>query len=105
LVKLKILKHVGQWGPGTIVEVDDKLAEQLLIANEVHNGHKFIINRRAMKLEEAEALENLPHDINELTAYEASQLGIKNITDNTQQPEDQKAEVKKTLTKSAPKRK
>jgi hypothetical protein len=82
-MKLKILGYVGQWTPGQIIDVDEKTADQLLIKNEYHNGYKTVVSQRAMKIEEALELEAQMADINDLTAGEAAQLGIKNIVDSS----------------------
>lgn len=80
-----------QWGPGEIIDVDEKTAEQLLICNEIFDGHRMIKTQRAMRLEDAIEVESQVKDINQLTAGEAAQLGIKNVVDSSSAPEPEKS--------------
>jgi hypothetical protein len=78
-VKVKILKHVGAWVPGEVVEVDETLAKHLCHVNITDDGVTKLEHRRAMMLDEAESLEEAAKDPANLTAAEASALGIKNV--------------------------
>lgn len=79
--KIKILKHVGAYIPGQIIEVEDEVAEQLLVVNHFHNGHGIVESRRAMLAEDFDNIKEL--EIEELTAGEAAALGKKNIVDSS----------------------
>lgn len=79
LVKVKILKHVGQWSPGDVVEVPEPLAKQLCTVSTVNNGHKIVPHQKAMLHSDAEALASAPVKMEDLTQGDMAQMGIKNV--------------------------
>jgi len=94
--KVKILKYVGPYKPNDVVEVDDEVAKQLCIVNEI-DGEKRV---RAMLLEDAEKIEAAIQNATDLTAAEAAAIGKKNIVETpkdftTIAKEEKKKEVKK----------
>ena len=78
-VKVKILKHVGSWTPGQVVDIEHAQAKELCKVSYVHNGVQALPTQKAILLEEAEALAALPKDIEQLTRKEALELGVKNV--------------------------
>lgn len=96
-VSVKILKHVGAWVPGQVVEVDEAMAKHLCHVNELTDGITSVKHVRAMLLEDALAAEEAAKDIGGLTSAEAKAMGIKNVTDSSSvAPKlDPEAELKK----------
>lgn len=84
--KLKILKAVGHYELGSEVVVEDKLAEQLCMITEVHDGEKLVKTRKAMPLAEYIVLEKEARKVENLTAAEGAALGIKNIVPTPKDP-------------------
>ena len=87
-VKVKILKHVGAWTPGEVVEVTEEFAKHLCHVNVTTDGLTETRHVRALMLDEAEALELANMDISNLTAAEAKELGVKNIVDSSPKSEE-----------------
>ena len=80
LVKVKILKYVGQWTPGDIIEVSESQAEELCKVGEIQMGADLQKHYRAMRIEDVEKLEVYKaQSIHKMTAAEATALGLKNI--------------------------
>jgi hypothetical protein len=66
VVKVKVLKHVGDWNPGDVVEVSDAIAIELC------DGVK------AERLDRYMTAEAVRRDINNLTVKEMRELGMDN---------------------------
>lgn len=78
MVKVKILKHMDNYVPGQVVEVEKSLAEQMCIVNETYFGEEKKIHQRAVLLEEFEQSEKKAlEDTQNMTVAEAQELGIK----------------------------
>src|SRR4051812_42683062 len=81
LVKVKILKNVGPYLEGQIVEVSETDANAMCTVRKFHNGYTLIEHRTAIALEDFEKLKALPVDQTDLTVEEAAALGLKNIVE------------------------
>jgi len=79
LVKVKILKYVGEFVPGQIAEVEKELAVHLCAEKSVWDGEKQVPFKNAILLEDAEKLESAPIDIETMTAADMTAIGAKNI--------------------------
>ena len=79
LVKVKILKHVGAFVPDQIVEVSEEFAKHLCHVNELTDGITTTRHVRAVMLSEVAGLEAAANSIENLTASEAKELGLKNV--------------------------
>jgi hypothetical protein len=55
--KVKILKHIGHWVPDQVVEVEDKVADDLCYVNHMDDGR---VIQRAILLEDFEAIQDVP---------------------------------------------
>lgn len=77
--KVKILKSVGHYMAGEIVEVPDNQVEGLCRIVELHNGAVVQKVQRAMTLKDYEKLQEAVRSSENLTAAEAAELGIKNV--------------------------
>jgi len=78
-VKVKILRYVGTWTPGEIIEVSPEEAAVLCKPSEAHNGHEVEVIHKAMELDKIQKLEALPVDISKLTQKDMDEMGLKNI--------------------------
>jgi hypothetical protein len=79
-VKVKILKFVGKYTPGQIVEVSESEAENLCKTSVVSTGEgKTQVNQKAMLLSVAEELDSMPVDIRKMSQKELADMGKRNI--------------------------
>ena len=79
-VKVKILKFVGSHQPGDVIEVSPEMAESLCRESGVNSGEgKIESHRKAILLEEAEAMESAPVDIRKMSSKELADMGKRNI--------------------------
>ena len=78
--KVKILKHVGPYEPEQIIEVDDVMAANLCHVGILDDGITQKEHRRAILLEEFEAIQEV--DISELSVGEVLAMGRKNIVES-----------------------
>lgn len=85
LIKVKILKYVSQYKPGDEIEVSQEVAEQLCGVRKVWDGEKEVEHCVAMLSSDIQKLKETPVELSKLSAYELSQLGVKNIV---QTPKD-----------------
>ena len=87
-VKVKVLKYVGEFIPGQVIEVSEGYAKQLCKVSKVQDGERLVDNVRAMLLEEAEKLEVAEiADVSKMTAADMARLGLKNIVETPVDPE------------------
>lgn len=91
MVKVKILAYVGAYVPNQVVEVDEEFAAHLCHVNELDDGVTKVRHVRAMRLEDAEAMEAAAGDISTMTAAEAAAAGKKNVVDSSGKSEEEKA--------------
>lgn len=96
-VKVKILKYVGHYEPGQIVEVSPEEAAQLCAKSQVHLGG-LNDHVRAITLDEMKSLEEVKVDASKMTAAEFAALGLKNIVHT---PKDVAFEAKLAAIKKA----
>lgn len=85
--EIKVLKHVGIWEPGDVIEVEDHIAEHMCKETELWDGAKMVIHQKAMLLSDAEELENIPADVNQLTAKQMADLNLKNVVSSVDEEE------------------
>jgi hypothetical protein len=79
-VKVKILKFVGKYTPGQIVEVSEAEAESLCKTSVVNTGEgRTQVNQKAMLLSVAEELDSMPIDIRKMSQKELADMGKRNI--------------------------
>ena len=94
-VKVKILKHVGAYVPDQIVEVTEEFAAHLCHVNVLTDGITESSFVRAMLLEDAQALDLESKTIENMTAAEAAQAGLKNVVGHDAELAQAEAELKK----------
>jgi hypothetical protein len=78
-VKVRILKHVGEYSPGQVVELTQFEAEQICTPSIVNDNGVKISTFKAMLEEKAIELESKPLDIKKLTVGELVEMGKRNI--------------------------
>ena len=79
-VKVKFLKHVLNWKPGDVAEVEDEVAKQLCKKTKVDlGGGEFGVHRKALPLDEAEKLQSVKLDVSKVTQHELEQHLQKNV--------------------------
>lgn len=80
LVRVKILKFVGTFTPGDVVECDKEKAEQLCSKSQINLGEGAKTPHiRAMLLSEAEELEERAVDMRAMSQAEMAELGKQNV--------------------------
>lgn len=96
-VTVKILKHVGAYVPGQIIEVDESFAKHLCHVNELNDGLGNITkNVRAMLIGDAEKMEAEAKNIENMTQAEAQAAGLSNVqAPPAKSEEEQAAELAK----------
>jgi hypothetical protein len=81
-VKVKLLRHVGEWAPGDVAEVSEALAKELCAVRTINDGPVPTKYSKAVRLDEVEKGEKLvltKAQIAKMTQHELTQLGKKNI--------------------------
>lgn len=100
-VRVKILKYVGQFTPGDIVDCDEETAKHLLKETKVNSGEQMVSHVKAMKLEDVIKLKEqklTAREIKLMTAKEMADLGLRNIVKT---PRDDQFEANLAIAKKA----
>lgn len=86
-VRVKILKFVGTFQPGDIVECDKEKAAHLCSKSKVSLGEgAHEMNIRAIMLDEAKEMEAKAVDMKGLSQHEMAEMGKKNIIPTPKDP-------------------
>jgi hypothetical protein len=86
MVKVKILRYVGQHAPGDEVEVTEEIAKHLCAKSPGSQDGHFNHQPKAMLLEDSKKLKNLKLDIRKLSAKDMADLNKKNIVVTPRDP-------------------
>lgn len=81
-VRVKILKYVGQFTPGDIVDCSEEDAAHLCKESRVNAGTETVSHLKAMKLDEVLKLKEqklTARDLKSMTSKELADMGLKNI--------------------------
>lgn len=80
MVRVKILKFVGEFVPGDVVDCSKDKAEHLCAKAKLSGGGDQLHDHvRAIKLSEAKELESKEVDLRTLSQHELTELGKKNV--------------------------
>lgn len=93
--KIKILRYVGAYVPGQVIDVEDELADMLCHPVEVFHGEQLEKIQKAVLVSDLEKLEAMPVDLSKMTAKDMHELGLKNIVPMPEEPgiDDEKVAV------------
>lgn len=87
-VRVRMLKHVGQFSPGDVVDCEEDTAKVLCQVTHVHNGTEPVPTAKAMTLAASDAAsQSARENIDQLTVGEMTQMGVKNTTQTPRDPQ------------------
>ena len=95
LVTVRILKHIGHYAAGQIVEVDQNTADQLCTPRTRNNGDGVEKTQYAITQEDFELALKTPVELGGLTQGELTEMGLKNIVQTPPDPEADAALAKR----------
>lgn len=91
LITVKILKHVGPYTPGQVVDMTPEEAKSVCTPRERHDGTQLIRTQLAMTLKDFEIMKAAPVDKGGMTQGELAAIGEKNIVET---PKDKAFEAR-----------
>lgn len=85
-IRVKMLKHVGQFSPNDIVDCDEHTAKTLCEVSHVNDGTRLVPHTKAMTLDQFKKADQASKEIDVLTVGEMHEMGIKNVVKTPDDP-------------------